>query len=128
MSIKALIYVVIILFINRSAIAGESINKQLNNSFSLKELAIDTSLSAATSNSQKRFFNSFHEMPRYKGKRLYISAAILGSAGVFLNVANLITNKRVFKIVGYPAMLVGFVVLVPAGILEHKRTKSFNKL
>ncbi len=128
MSIKALIYVVVILFINLSAIAGESLNKQLNNSFSLKELATDTSLSAATSNSQKRFFNSFREMPSYKGKRLYISAAILGSAGVFLNVANIVTDKRGFKLVGYPAMLVGFVVLVPAEILEHKRTKSFNKL
>jgi hypothetical protein len=122
------IYVVIILFINRSAIAGESLNKQPSINFSLKELAIDTSLSAATSNSQKRFFNSFREMPRYKGKRLYISAAILGSAGVFLNVANIITNKRVFKIVGYPAMLVGFVVLIPAGAFEHKRIKSLKKL
>jgi hypothetical protein len=120
--------VVIILFINRSAIAGESLNKQPSINFSLKELAIDTSLSAATSNSQKRFFNSFREMPRYKGKRLYISAAILGSAGVFLNVANIITNKRVFKIVGYPAMLVGFVVLIPAGAFEHKRIKSLKKL
>jgi hypothetical protein len=128
MVIKKLLQLIFILFMSQSVIAGMSMYKQLDNNFYLKELAIDTSLSISTNKSQKRFFNSFREMPNYKGKQLYISAVILGSAGVFLNVANIITNKRVFKIVGYPAMLVGFVVLVPAGILEHKRTKSFNKL
>lgn len=126
MRIRTFIFISLLLIVLEHAAAYENLAGKGENNFFFIETLIDTSGSITTSQPQKRFFNSFHEMPNYKGKRFYIAATILGSAGVFLNVANLITDKRGFKIVGYPAMLVGFVILIPAGVLEHKRMKSLR--